>query len=173
MNTFSRFVWNEEQPTNGNTSILKALSVVIETEIDDDDEMKKENDEIEQVKSREEPKTTDEKETNEGDKENEQEGEIDQSETTIDGQEQPQTNESPQNEQNTESAAAEDDSDVSEMKSKAGSRCSEISTPIAQFASYFKPKRRKEIKIPPIWTPVDKRANAALIYLYFRSVSGI
>lgn len=32
-------------------------------------------------------------------------------------------------------------------------------------------KNKIEIKIPPIWTPSDKRANAALIYLYFRSVS--
>lgn len=42
---------------------------------------------------------------------------------------------------------------------------------IEQTMSSILTKNKIEIKIPPIWTPTDKRANAALIYLYFRSVS--
>lgn len=42
---------------------------------------------------------------------------------------------------------------------------------IEQTMSSILSKNKIEIKIPPIWTPTDKRANAALIYLYFRSVS--
>lgn len=42
---------------------------------------------------------------------------------------------------------------------------------IEQTMSSILAKNKIEIKIPPIWTPIDKRANAALIYLYFRSVS--
>lgn len=42
---------------------------------------------------------------------------------------------------------------------------------IEQTMSSILTKNKIEIKIPPIWTPSDKRANAALIYLYFRSVS--
>lgn len=37
----------------------------------------------------------------------------------------------------------------------------------------IKVKNRIEVIIPPIWTPLDKRANALFIYLYFRSVSKI
>ncbi|XP_031627740.1 uncharacterized protein LOC116343675 [Contarinia nasturtii] len=176
LGSFAHLVWNEEQTTYGNVSILKALSVVIETEInDDDDEMNEDNDETEQVKPIEEVKGTNKQETNEDEKEgNDDKGEIDQSESTTDGQDQSQTNKSEENhtetERNTQSTPSED-TDVSGMKSKAGSRCSERSTPISRFASYFKAKRRKEIKIPPIWTPTEKRANAALIYLYFRSMT--
>lgn len=42
---------------------------------------------------------------------------------------------------------------------------------IEQTMSSILAKNKIEIKIPPIWTPIDKRGNAALIYLYFRSVS--
>lgn len=42
---------------------------------------------------------------------------------------------------------------------------------IQQRMSSILLKNKIEIKIPPIWTPTDNCANAALIYLYFRSVS--
>lgn len=29
---------------------------------------------------------------------------------------------------------------------------------------------KKKIQIPPIWAPAEQRTNAALIYLYFRTV---
>lgn len=41
---------------------------------------------------------------------------------------------------------------------------------IQQTMSSVMAKNKVEIQIAPIWTPSDKRINAALIYLYFRSV---
>lgn len=36
---------------------------------------------------------------------------------------------------------------------------------------FYDPSNPKRMHIPPVWTPTNRRANAALIYLYFRVVS--
>lgn len=36
---------------------------------------------------------------------------------------------------------------------------------------FYDPSDPTKVHIPPVWTPSNKRANAALIYLYFRVVS--
>lgn len=36
---------------------------------------------------------------------------------------------------------------------------------------FYDPTDLKKVHIPPMWTPSNKRANAALIYLFFRDVS--
>lgn len=36
---------------------------------------------------------------------------------------------------------------------------------------FYDPQNKNRVYIPAVWTPQQKRANAALIYLYFRSVS--
>lgn len=182
LNTFAHFVWNEEETTNGSTSILKALSVVIETETNDDDEMNEQSDN-EPEKHIEEPKQDEEKK---GDKEvNEDEegkgecdddvgGDADQSETATEEQGNIQTNDTEEHqtesEQNTETTP--DNNDESEEKSNKidETKSSNRTTPITPI-TIFKKKNQIEIKIPPIWTPSEKRTNAALIYLYFRTVS--
>lgn len=174
-------MWNEEETSNGNASILKALSVVIETETnDDDDEMNDENDcGIE--KAIEEPmqagdgqmghQEIDEIEKD-GDKGANGNDDGAASEMANDEQKNAQTNHTDDNQMGNEpSTSPAEENDESDRKSnKNEDSKSSRTTSITPIAS-IKGKNKIEVKIPPIWTPSEKRANAALIYLYFRSVS--
>lgn len=189
LSTFAHFVWNEDETTNGSASILKALSVVIETETNDDDEMNEQSD-IETEKPIEEPMHEEDgadgdNEGNDGEEEKDDTkkestddiadgNDADQSETATEEQENTQTNDTDEhpteNERNTETSP--ENNDESERKSNKNdeTKSSARTTPITPITT-IKRKNQIEIKIPPIWTPSEKRANAALIYLYFRTVS--
>lgn len=179
LSSFVHFVWNGGGGggVNGNGSILKALSVVIETESNDD------NDEMNGVDNIEEEKSIDqggEQDKNDGKKVNEKEGnrngdegewEVNQSEIATEEQEMAQTNDKKENHtenKQTEANTSAEDTDDSEMNSKKTEefKSSRRTTPTSPALTH-----RTVIKIPPIWTPSDKRVNAGLIYLYFRSVS--
>lgn len=185
MNTFAHSVWNEEETTNGNTSILKALSVVIETETNDDDEMNEQSD-IESEKPIEEPKQDEEQEIQENgktrnseddEKDSEKMGngddnggdDADQSVTATEENEIAQTNDGEEHQSEIEQNADNDESEEKSNKNEE-TKSSARTTPITPITT-IKSKNQMEIKIPPIWTPSEKRTNAALIYLYFRSVS--
>lgn len=42
--------------------------------------------------------------------------------------------------------------------------------PDANRSQFDGHEKKIKVQIPPVWMPLDGRANAALIYLYFRSV---
>lgn len=182
LNNLSRFVWNEEETTNGNASLLKALSVVIETEDNDEDTLNeaesinKEVDDVEREIPPEEPK--DERKTDDNDEEKNGEVGVEQSENAIEEHEINDTNdnaiESESNAENMPEVANENSNEKIEKSEETKS--SERTTPVTPATSVtpialFKKKNHIKVQIPPIWTPTEKRANAALIYLYFRSVS--
>lgn len=182
LNNLLRFVWNEEETTNGNASLLKALSVVIETEDNDEDTLNeaesinKEVDDVEKEIPPEESK--DEQKTDDNDEEKNSDGGVDQSENAIEEHEINDTNdnaiESESNAENMPEVANENSNEKIEKSEETKS--SERTTPVTPATSVkpialVKKKNQIKVQIPPIWTPTEKRANAALIYLYFRSVS--
>lgn len=182
LNNLSRFVWNEEETTNGNASLLKALSVVVETEDNDEDTLNeaesinKEVDDVEREIPPEEPK--DEQKTDDNDEEKNGDVGVEQSENAIEEHEINDTNdnaiESESNAENMPEVANENSNEKIEKSEETKS--SERTTPVTPATSVtpialFKKKNHIKVQIPPIWTPTEKRANAALIYLYFRSVS--
>lgn len=181
-----QFVWHDDETTNA--SILKALSVIAETEKnvdgdlneDDDSELEKCIDEskpIEESKQHDEQEMADDEnlDRKKFEKDENAVGETDQSEIGFEEDENAQTDDINRNhtanKQNRTATPAADENDESNEKSYKydESKTSERTTPITTF----KAKNQIEIKIPPIWTPADKRANAAMIYLYFRSVSRV
>lgn len=182
LNNLLRFVWNEEETTNGNASLLKALSVVIETEDNDEDTLNeaesinKEVDDVEKEIPPEESK--DEQKTDDNDEEKNGDVGVEQSENAIEEHEINDTNdnaiESESNAENMPEDANENSNEKIEKSEETKS--SERTTPVTPATSVtpialVKKKNQIKVQIPPIWTPTEKRANAALIYLYFRSVS--
>lgn len=182
LNNLLRFVWNEEETTNGNASLLKALSVVIETEDNDEDTLNeaesinKEVDDVEKEIPPEESK--DEQKTDDNDEEKNSDGGVEPSENAIEEHEINDTNdnaiESESNAENMPEVANENSNEKIEKSEETKS--SERTTPVTPATSVtpialVKKKNQIKVQIPPIWTPTEKRANAALIYLYFRSVS--
>lgn len=182
LNNLLRFVWNEEETTNGNASLLKALSVVIETEDNDEDTLNeaesinKEADDVEKEIPPEESK--DEQKTDDNDEEKNGDVGVEQNENAIEEHEINDTNdnaiESESNAENMPEVANENSNEKIEKSEETKS--SERTTPVTPVTSVtpialVKKKNQIKVQIPPIWTPTEKRANAALIYLYFRSVS--
>lgn len=142
-----RIVWNEAESSNGvggNATLLKSLSVLVETEEDE---------------------ICDEAETNAATKceaaENEQTNET----APIDNNGENDGNDnidSGENENSPSGEVAEDhEEDNNTQKEDAA---------IEVNSSETKKTNVVKMKIPPIWTPVDRRTNSAMIYLYFRTV---
>lgn len=158
-------VWNEDETTNGNSSLLKSLSVVIEMEENDDDTMNEECDDVEKEIPVDESKV--ERKTGENDKKKNAEDDAESKENASEKDEinDANTDDNPiENEPNEEMASENSDEKNNKIEE---TKSSERTTPIA----LVKTKNQVKVKIPPIWTPSEKRANAALIYLYFRPVS--
>lgn len=155
-------VWNEDETTNGNSSLLKSLSVVIEMEENDDDTLNEECDDVEKEIPVDESKVEQKTGENEKEKNAEDDAESNKNAAEINDA---NTNDNPiENEPNSEMASENSDEKVSKIEE---TKSSARTTPIA----LVKTKNQIKVKIPPIWTPSEKRANAALIYLYFRPVS--
>lgn len=182
LNNLLRFVWNEEETTNGNASLLKALSVVIETEDNDEDTLNeaesinKEVDDVEKEIPPEESK--DEQKTDDNDEEKNGDVGVEQNENAIEEHEINDTNDNAIESESNAENMPEDANENSNKKIEKSeeTKSSERTTPVTPATSVtpialVKKKNQIKVQIPPIWTPTEKRANAALIYLYFRSVS--
>lgn len=76
-----------------------------------------------------------------------------------------------------EDVAGEDETDQDENdgETETAAPPAENGTPsdeeVVADEFFYDPSNPKKVHIPPVWTPTNKRANAALIYLYFRVVS--
>lgn len=145
-----KFVWNEDEILNNSgvngASLLKSLSLVIETEnedetsFDEDNNTKNENDSEKNVNCQD-------KLVNDGSQEIESNKIM-----PIDGE---QRDDSGPNDENKSSKIEGNEIKVDEQIER----------------NVVDQKTVKKVKIPPIWTPQERRTNAALIYLYFRNVS--
>lgn len=150
LNNFVKFVWNEDEISNNSgvngTSLLKSLSLVIETENEDETSLDEENNTKNENDSRNNGKCLD-RLVNDESQEIESKEEM-----PIDGE---QRDDFGPKEGNKSSKMEENEIRVDEPIEK----------------NMVDKKNVKKVKIPPIWTPQDRRTNAALIYLYFRNVS--
>lgn len=145
-----KFVWNEDEILNNSglngASLLKSLSLVIETEnedetsLDEDNITKNERDSEYNVNCQDKLVT-------DGSREIESKEEM-----PIDGE-------------------PRDDSRPKEGNKSSKIEGNEIKVDEQIERNVVDKKNVKKVKIPPIWTPQDRRTNAALIYLYFRNVS--
>lgn len=76
-----------------------------------------------------------------------------------------------------EDVAGEDEADQDENNegTESPAQPAENGTPSEEVPAaeefFYDPVNPKRVHIPPVWTPTNRRANAALIYLYFRVVS--
>lgn len=169
-----KIVWNDvDSPTVvlGNAALLKSLSVLVETE---EDEICAEDGDCATVQCEipnEEKmlKTTPPDDGDAPDDSNmhgSSDGNNDESNV--------EPNENEVSEQSTEKHEEGKDKMEQETESQPQSLADVRDEPIDTNAINSSEARKKSLvkmKIPPIWTPCDRRTNSALIYLYFRSVS--
>lgn len=166
-------MWNEIEPNgaSGNASLLKSLSVLIETEDDEICAEVEENAEIERDRiggdEIDENVPADSKTV------------LDSGEGALSGNEKNINNgnddddgtseNSPGNEQSEENVE-KNEGNGSQPQSLGAIRNEQSSPNPINSNETEKKMNIVKIKIPPIWAPVDQRTNSALIYLYFRSV---
>lgn len=164
LNTFVKVVWNENEPNGagGNASLLKSLSVLIETEEDEicaeveQNAIGNEGDEINENVPANSKTALDGSEVGSDKNVND-----DENDGTI-----KMCPESEQIEQNTE----KNEENSSQPQSLGADRNEQYSPNLTNSNKAEKKKNVVKMEIPPIWAPVDQRTNSALVYLYFRSV---
>lgn len=167
LNSLVNVVWNEESissnPGGNGVSLLRSFSVVIETEDDDlmiNDSGNGGNDETRPINI----KINDEiniKKENDSDRESQNEPPIEDGENT----------EEDPNSANNEPCDNENEKNIKFIEKTDEKKPNEIDdSKKEQPLTGPKAKNEIKVKIPPIWTPQDRRTNAALIYLYFRNV---
>lgn len=170
-----KIVWNDVEPSTvalGSAALLKSLSVLVETE---QEEVCSEaaNSAVDQGEAAEEEKVP---ETATADDEVAPDDSNRHASIDDNGDENSaQPDGIGASEQNMEKPEEEPEKMEQENESQPQSLVDVRSEPNdanATDSSEAKKKSLVKMKIPPIWTPCDRRTNAALIYLYFRSVSG-
>lgn len=154
-----KVVWSESEPNeaSGNASLLKSLSVLIETEEDEICAEVEKNAETERNEINESIAV--ENETDLGNEKNVNNNEIDENDGIK------IFPENDQSEQNTG-----ENEETSQPQSLGAERNEQSLPNLTTSNENGKKKNVFKVEIPPIWAPVDQRTNSALVYLYFRSV---